>query len=86
MVFKDSTAVLVERPSAETRSPFVVALRRKLALDGALVEHQGLYRFTRDVEFGSPSTAAAVIHGGSANGLTAWADSKGRVLKELEAD
>jgi hypothetical protein len=28
--------------------------------------------------------AAAVIHGGSANGLTAWRDTSGKSLKELE--
>jgi hypothetical protein len=38
----------------------------------------------KDVEFSSPSAAAAVIHGGGANGLTAWKDFEGRTLKEIE--
>jgi hypothetical protein len=42
--------------------------------------------FTRDVEFSSPSAAAAIIHGGSANGLIAWKDKAGRTLKEIEGE
>jgi uncharacterized protein DUF4357 len=83
VVLKGSTAVLQERQSAK-RWPYVVALRKKLVGDGTLVEEAGFYRFVKDVEFSSPSAAAAVIHGGSANGLTAWKTEAGRVLKELE--
>ncbi len=36
-----------------------------------------------DHEFSSPS-AAAVIHGGQANGLTSWKNSKGVFRKEKE--
>ena len=86
VVFKDSTAVAAERPSAETQDPFVVALRKKLAQDGTLVEQDGFLIFTKDTEFDSPSAAAAVIHGGGANGLTAWKDSGGKTLKELEGN
>lgn len=84
VVYKDSTAVVAERPSAEVQHPFVVALRRKLIQDGTLVERDGYLTFAKDVEFDSPSAAAAVIHGGGANGLTAWKSSDGRTLKELE--
>lgn len=52
--------------------------------DGTLVEQDGFLVFTKDAEFDSPSAAAAVIHGGGANGLTAWKDSGGKTLKELE--
>jgi hypothetical protein len=84
VVFKDSTAVLTLRPSAETQHPFVVALRHKLIKEEALVEKDGVYVFTQNAEFSSPSAAAAVVHGGGANGLTAWRDSTGKTLKELE--
>ncbi len=84
VVFAGSTAVLKERPSAETQHPFVVSLRNKLFNDGALVEKDGFYFFTKDTEFSSPSAAAAVVHGGGANGLTAWKDESGRMLKEIE--
>ena len=65
-------------------SSAVVALRNKLIADGSLVQKDGFYLFTRDVEFSSPSAAAAVIEGGSANGLIEWRTKDGRVLKELD--
>jgi len=40
--------------------------------------------FLADHEFSSPSAAAAVIHWGQANGLTAWRDSRGTSLKQKE--
>jgi hypothetical protein len=42
--------------------------------------------FAKDTEFSSPSSAAAVVHGGHANGLTAWKDKNGRTLKEIESN
>lgn len=41
-------------------------------------------RFTQDYRFPSPSSAANVLVGGSANGRTAWKDAKGRTLKEIQ--
>jgi hypothetical protein len=35
-------------------------------------------------EFSSPSAAAAVIHGGSANALIAWKTDDGKSLKQLD--
>ena len=83
VVLRDSTAVLQERQSAK-KWPYVIALRNQLIDDGGLVEMDGFYRFTRDVEFSSPSAAAAVIEGGSANGLNDWKTKDGRVLKALD--
>jgi hypothetical protein len=40
--------------------------------------------FTKDAEFSSPSAAAAVVHGGSANGLVAWKTKEGISLKQLD--
>lgn len=84
VVFAESKAVFAVRPSAEAQYPNTIALRQRLIQDQALVERDGLYVFTKDVEFSSPSAAAAVIHGGSANGLIAWKDKSGKSLKELE--
>jgi Domain of unknown function (DUF4357) len=84
VVFARSTAVLKVRPSAEAQYPNTLTLRGKLIQEGTLVERDGLYAFIKDVEFTSPSAAAAVIHGGSANGLTAWKDETGRTLKDIE--
>lgn len=83
VVLKGSTAVLQERQSAKNW-PSVLALRKQMIADGTLVEKDGYYEFTRDVEFSSPSAAAAVIEGGSANGLIEWRTKDGRVLKEID--
>lgn len=83
VVLQGSTAVLRERQSAK-KWPYAVALREKLIADGTLVERDGFYLFSRDVEFSSPSAAASVIEGGSANGLVDWRTKDGRVLKELD--
>jgi hypothetical protein len=83
VVFRGSTAVLEERPSAESY-PYVVAQRKQLIADGTLVEKSGFLVFTKDAEFYSPSAAAVVIHGGSANGLTAWKTESGKSLKQLD--
>lgn len=85
LVLEGSHAVLKERPSAE-QYPHAVAGRRKLIEEGTLRPEDGHLVFTTDVEFSSPSAAAAVVHGGSANGLLAWKDRRGRTLKELEAE
>lgn len=83
VVLKGSTAVLQERGSAKNW-PSVLALRKQMIADGTLVESGGFFRFTKDVEFSSPSAAAAVIEGGSANGLIEWRTQDGRVLKDLD--
>lgn len=57
----------------------------KLIEYGTLVQDGDHLQFTRDAEFTSPSAAATVIHGGSANGLLSWKDKSGKTLKVLEA-
>jgi hypothetical protein len=84
VVLKGSTAVLKQRPKAD-RYPDVVALRKQLIADGTLIERDGFLVLTKDVEFSSPSAAAVVIHGGSANGLEAWKSKDGQSLKDLDA-
>ncbi len=83
VVFRGSTAVFEERPSAESY-PYVLAQRKQLVADGTLIEKNGFLVFTKDVEFSSPSAAAAAIHGGSANGLIAWKTQDGKSLKHLD--
>lgn len=84
VVLAGSEAVLDERASAQ-QYPWVLNGRRRLIEEEALAVSGERYIFVRDAEFSSPSAAAAVIHGGSANGRTAWKDKNGRTLKELEA-
>jgi predicted type IV restriction endonuclease len=83
VVFQGFTAVLEERPSAEIY-PYAVAQRKQLIADGTLIDKDGFLVFTKDAEFSSPSAAAAVIHGGSANGLIAWKTEGGKSLKQLD--
>ncbi|MBH0181905.1 MAG: GIY-YIG nuclease family protein [Nitrospira sp.] len=84
VVLAGSQAVLKERASAH-QWPYTLVTRNKLVRDGTLVQDGDCLRFTRDAEFSSPSAAATVIHGGSANGLLAWKNKDGKTLKELEA-
>lgn len=84
LVLKGSQAVLTERASAQ-KYPWPLNMRQKLKEDGTLQEQPNHFVFTRDTEFSSPSAAAAVIHGGHANGLIAWKDKNGRTLKEIES-
>jgi hypothetical protein len=86
VVFKGSTAVMMERPSAQLRHPFVVTMRQQLVAEGTLEAKEGFYIFTKDTEFTSPSTAAGIIHGGGANGLVEWKAADGTTLKELDEE
>jgi len=83
VVLAGSEAVLDERASAK-KWPSVLVQRNKLIEEGELIKKEDKYVFTKDTEFSSPSAAAAVIHGGSANGLTAWINSDGKQLKEVQ--
>lgn len=84
VVLGGSQAVLKERPSSQ-KYPWALNMRQKLRDEGVLAIKADHLLFAQDVEFSSPSAAAAVIHGGSANGLTAWKNKDGKTLKELES-
>jgi hypothetical protein len=59
-------------------------LRLKLVEEGALLLYESRYRFERDVLFATPSAAASVVLGRSANGRIELVDEDGRTLKSLE--
>ena len=84
VVLAGSQAVLNERPSSQ-KYPWALNMRQKLKEEGALAVKVDHLLFTKDIEFSSPSAAAAVIHGGHANGLTSWKNKDGKTLKELES-
>jgi len=69
VVFRGSQAVLTPRPGAAQHVPFVLAKREALTKDGGLVQEGDRLVFARDVEFSSPSAAAAVVHGQGHPGL-----------------
>ncbi|MHB8091625.1 MAG: DUF4357 domain-containing protein [Syntrophales bacterium] len=86
-----SATIKLHLPRGDTKSlrtagiyPYVVAQRKQLIADGTLIDKDGFWVFTKDAEFSSPSAAAAVIHGGSANRLTAWKTEGGKSLKQLD--
>jgi len=81
VVRKGSIARLDIVPSAgET----VNSMRAKLQESGVLVEDDGHLRFTQDYLFSSPSGAAAVVMGRTANGWIEWKDAEGRTLNEVK--
>jgi hypothetical protein len=84
VVLAGSQAVLNERPSSQ-KYPWPINMRQKLKDEGILTVKTDHLLFTKNAEFSSPSAAAAVIHGGHANGLIAWKNKDGKTLKELEA-
>lgn len=85
VVLKGSQAVLAPRASS-AKYPWSTTMRDRLIDDGSLIKQDDYLLFAKDVEFSSPSAAAAVIHGGQANGLTAWKNKANKNLKELESD
>ncbi len=84
VVLKGSQAVLKPRASS-SKYPWSIKMRKKLTEEGSLITNGNYLLFTKDVEFSSPSAAAAVIHGGQANGLTAWRNQDNKTLKEMES-
>ena len=79
-----SQAVAYSVPSMKQHVRGMFDLRQELMANGVLVLVDGLYRFTQDYSFSSPSTAAAVVLGRSANGRIEWKDAQGRTLKALQ--
>jgi hypothetical protein len=71
----------------ETRSihGYLRDLRTELQERGVLVPDGKHLRFTQDYRFESPSPAAGVVVGGTANGRLEWKGAKdGRTLKEIQ--
>src|SRR5262249_52831174 len=81
VVLASSRAVRSETPSIHN---YIRALRASLVERGVFVLDGGSYRVTQDYVFNSPSTAAGVILGQSANGRVLWHDKNGRTLKDIQ--
>ena len=81
LVFAGSQAVLDHRPSATRMRD-----KRERLIEKGLLQVNGDHLvFSKDIEFGSPSTAGSIVRGGNTNGLLHWKNSMGVKLKELES-
>ncbi len=61
-------------------------LRLKLIKEEVIKKEQDNMIFTQDYLFSSPSAAAMVVLGRSANGRTEWKTKEGKMLKDIEKD
>jgi hypothetical protein len=83
VVFKNSKAAAT---IVNSMTPNFIAFRQKLINDGVLVDKGEYLEFSDDYIFSSPSTAALIVMGRNANGLTEWKNKEGRTLKEFETN
>jgi hypothetical protein len=81
VVVKGSQLVKEEVPSI---SENISALRKDLLAQGVIVDNGSHYVFTQDQVFNSPSKAAGVIQGRTANGRKDWRNNEDKTLKELQ--
>jgi hypothetical protein len=82
VVVKGSQLVKSE---ANTIHQYMSTLRKDLLEQGVVKDQGQGYSFAQDQVFGSPSTAAGVILGRTANGRIEWKNSEGKTLKQLQA-
>lgn len=85
MLVSDGFIVLKNSKIANDTTPstqeYLIALREKLLSKGIINKD---YFFTADYLFSSPSLAAGVVMGRSANGRTEWKTSDNRAIKDIE--
>lgn len=83
VVFKGSKVATSTVPSMTSN---FVKLRDQLLETGAIIKNKEYLEFPEDYIFSSPSTAAAMVLGRNANGLTEWKLKDGTTLKDFEAE
>ncbi|MAT59112.1 MAG: methionine sulfoxide reductase [Ignavibacteriae bacterium] len=81
VVFKGSKAAI---SIVNSMTDNFKVLRQKLIDKGVLKESNNFYFFPEDYIFSSPSTAASIVLGRNANGLTEWKLKNGKNLKTYE--
>lgn len=74
---------LARRETTSSSHDMVGPKREELIGSGVLAPAKDGYRFERDMAFSSPSAAAAIVSGGSANGWVEWRNAKGQTLDEV---
>jgi hypothetical protein len=83
VVYKSSTA---NKEETNTAGTWVTGMRRKLIENKILIEKDGVYVFTENYLFGSPSAAAAVVLARRANGWIEWKNKEGKTIDKLFRD
>ncbi len=83
VVFKGSKAAAT---IVNSMTSSFITLRQKLIDEGVLVGKGDYYEFHEDYIFSSPSTAAVMVMGRNANGMTEWKQKNGKTLKEFETN
>jgi hypothetical protein len=68
----------------KTLHNYISAQRASLVANGVLAPEGATYVLTQDYTFSSPSTAAAVVLGRTANGRIEWKDASERTLKSIQ--
>ena len=81
LVFKSSKA---SSTIVNSMTPNFITFRQRLIDEGVLIDKGEYFEFSDDYIFNSPSTAAVMIMGRNANGLTEWKNKEGKTLKEFE--
>lgn len=81
LVFKSSKA---SSTIVNSMTPNFITFRQRLIDEGVLINKGEYFEFSDDYIFNSPSTAAVMIMGRNANGLTEWKNKEGKTLKEFE--
>ena len=83
VVFKNSKAAAI---IVNSMTPNFIKYRQKLIAEEVLIDKGEFFKFSDDYIFSSPSTAAAMVMGRNANGMTEWKNSDGKTLKEFETN
>lgn len=81
VVFKNSEAKINTAPSCHN---FLIDMRERLLEEGILIQAGETYKFTHDYVFSSPSTAAGVVLGRSANGWNKWKNYENKTLDKVK--
>jgi uncharacterized protein DUF4357 len=82
-VLQGSLARAEEVPKIQ---PWIHELRADLVENGVLVPGDGVLVLSQDYVFSSPSAAAAVMLGRSANGRELWRRKDGKTLKQIQEE
>lgn len=81
IIFKNSE---VATSTVDSMQKSLINIRQRLIDNKTIIKTEKKLIFSKDYEFSSPSTAAAILMGRNANGLKEWKLKSGKTLKEYE--